>query len=170
MRKLFMTMVLFAIGTSLGELASADSTQQSTQVVKTSATLASTCSASATNINFGTINLQNGSYSSATGSIYVQCNANQPFTLTTNVGLYSNGPGRVNLYDPVSKNIMNYGICSNAPTYACSGTGNYSMTNHQFNYVGTGHVQTLPMYAYVLNTFLYTPGTYSDTVTLTFTY
>ena len=150
----------------LNNVAYAESSQNFQAVTN----LSSTCRVSATNINFGVINLAAGSYSSATGTITVVCNANQPYTLTTNTGKYSDGTGRVNMYDSVSRNIMNYGICSNAPTYACSGSGNYSMTNHQFNYTGTGGVQTLPMYAYVLNTYLYTPGTYSDSVTLTFTY
>jgi spore coat protein U-like protein len=126
-----------------------------------SATVASTCTLSATPIAFGTINL-NGPAPSANSTLTINCTKGTPYSISANGGLnYANNTR--SMKNSANTDILNYVL------YIVSGTQlpvNTSFTNG----TGTGIATTLTMYSSIPPLQNVSAGSYSDIVTLSITY
>lgn len=153
-----------------------------TASTKTTATIAKTCSLSATNISFGNLNLSNVQ-TLANGTISILCSNKTSYTVALTYGTpatkgyYTNGqPDTGLMTGATSGDIIAYGIQpatinNNNPAWGRSTpvTG-----------TGTGSMQTMTMYGEaqlyqsgpsgVYTSRYPTPDNYADTVTLTLTY
>lgn len=132
-------------------------------------TITATCDISAgagSNINFGN-HIRSETDLVADNNIYVTCSASTPYNiglLPTNTGATANGTG--NLTSAASSDQVPYALWQDDAHSVP--WGNTVGTNTEAG-TGTGDQQTVPVYATVASV-NYTPGDYTDTVTVTVTY
>lgn len=194
MKKIF----IFTIGLLgfFSQLGYAQSSGSITANAKTTATLASVCTISAQNVNFGQISLPVSAQTS-TSSMSVQCTKGSTYTISLAYGgVY--GTGSSGTFEASScyglqfpppscfysySNYYNYGKMSGAASgdsiaYSIQVPNNPSQVwntgNYSYSSTGTGSNQSISIIANLVpsqttNQFP-TPDNYSDTVTATITY
>jgi spore coat protein U-like protein len=143
---------------------------------KASATLASMCSLSATNINFGTYNAASSDVF-VTGGITVQCSKGTTATLGINVGTGDGGgysgayssPYYSNTYarymSSTTGDMLFYNLFQDSSYQTVFGGFNWFAANKKPTISGTGSPQTIPVYAVLPKGQYITPALYSDTIT-----
>jgi spore coat protein U-like protein len=129
------------------------------------ATVVSTCSITATNINFGTVGLVSSNVD-ATSTVSAQCNTSVPYTVSLN-------GGNSGATDPTQRKMakaaetVTYGLYTDAarsqPWGSTIGTNTVAGT-------GTGTAQNITVYGRVPPQATGSPGNYSDTIVATVTY
>jgi spore coat protein U-like protein len=146
-----------------------------TGATKATATIGKTCTISATNISFGTLNLST-TFNYANGTLQILCTKNTTYTIGMNYatadtkGYYTNGKADTGLMTGSAHgDQIAYGI---QPTNNFSGASWNAIT---VSGTATGQIQTMTMYgAAVLGYTGYptypTPDNYSDNVSVTITY
>ena len=128
-------------------------------------TVVSTCSISATNVNFGTVGLVNSNID-ATAAVSAQCSLSLPYTLSFN-------GGNAGASDPTKRKMakggenITYGLYTDSarsqPWGSIIGTNTVAGT-------GTGVSQNYTVYGRAPPQNTGSPGSYSDTIVVTVTY
>jgi spore coat protein U-like protein len=143
-------------------LAGAGGTTIVSGTMSISATVASQCSVSASNMNFGTASLLTSALS-ATSSIAVTCNAGIPLTIALDNGATGSGP--TTRLMTAGTHTVQYGIykdnAHSQPWGSTVGTNTAS---------GNGPSASLTAYGQVPTQTAPTPGSYADVVGVTVTY
>lgn len=136
------------------------------------ATLISSCTVSATDASFGSLNQVGASSQKAQtqSNFSVLCTKGTPFSLQLSLGANTSG-GRRYLVGSSTSNQIQYGICAeDLPSNnmnVCSKA--WYGTAYPQNYTATGVTQVISAYIYS-STGYYTPDNYSDIATLTLVY
>jgi spore coat protein U-like protein len=143
-------------------LAGAGGTTTISGTMSVSATVASQCSVSASNMNFGTASLLTSALS-ATSAIAVSCNAAIPLTIALDNGATGTGP--TTRLMTAGTHTVQYGIykdnAHNQPWGSTVGTNTAS---------GNGPAASLTAYGQVPTQAAPVPGSYADVVGVTVTY
>lgn len=154
-----------------GSLCPAGSLTASTSTTAT-ATVVSSCNISATTLNFGTTSFLTGNLDS-TATISAQCNNSLPYSIGLNNG--NNASGSQRRVKLGASNFINYNLytdsgrtsawtTSTSPSSCTGGAGTCVIGT------GTGSTQSITVYGRVPPQTAPAPGTFSDTVVITFTF
>ncbi len=147
-----------ALLTSLGHVPAAQAAT-ATATFQVTATVAATCSATTTNLGFGTYT---GAQIDQTNTIDVTCTNGTTYTVGLNNGANYSAPNRRMTN---GTNFLNYDLYNDAPGGTRWGDGSGTV-----NGTGNGMAQTLTVYGRLpAGQTLYT-GSYTDTIQVTITY
>jgi spore coat protein U-like protein len=136
------------------------------------ATVVGSCNLSATTMDFGTTSFLTSNLD-ATATISAQCNVSMPYSIGLDNG--SNASGSQRRMKQGASNFINYNLytdsgrtsawTSTTSTTSCTGGAGTCITG-----TGTGSTQTITVYGRVPPQSSQAPGTYTDTVLITFTF
>ena len=150
---------------------------QTTATPKATATLAKSCTISATGIDFGNVTgSSHTQWAPSAGNIGVLCSNQTAYTIALNMGLDNISHSR-NMVGTNSGQTITYTVCQTQSFSGTFGSGGScgktwrTDTDVSVTYAGTGNgfLQNIPTYG-IINSGYYTPDTYSDTITATITY
>ena len=158
MKKLYLSLVAMSSAVTVVGTANAATATDSLGV---SATITATCSTATSAVNFGAV--ASGSGAVTTGSVDVTCTSGTPYTIALNEGLYHDGTDR-RISDGTE--FLVYTLLDNGSTLPW---GDGTLNGDTVGGTGTGAVQSYTVDA-ALTGAAVTPGTYTDTVTVTVTY
>lgn len=163
MKNNILKQIILVASLSFSEQAFANTTTSHT--FQSSATLSSSCTVSATNIDF---TIGSGG-DRKTGNITTVCSNNLPFVISFNNGLNGNGTTTPKRYltsnSSSNQDKLYYSLFQNSLQTISLG----SVATNWIRGVGTGIIQNIPFYA-DLSTSYVTPDIYTDTVTITLNY
>ncbi|HEX3116195.1 MAG TPA: spore coat U domain-containing protein [Bradyrhizobium sp.] len=147
-------------------------TQTTSTSTSATATVVGNCNVSATTMDFGTTSLLTSNLD-ATATISAQCNVSMPYSIGMDNG--SNASGSQRRMKQGAANFINYNLytdsgrssawTSTTSTTSCTGGAGTCITG-----TGTGSTQTITVYGRVPPQTSQAPGTYTDTVLITFTF
>lgn len=140
-----------------------------TATFQVTATVASSCLVSATELAFGSITPTEAATELAkTSNISVTCSNTHPYTV--NVGFGANGGTEANRFMKNSANAdkLAYNIYTEAAHTNVLGDG--SGVSKNVPMVGTGAAQTITVYGKLLQNQFVSAGTYADTLTVNVAY
>lgn len=126
------------------------------------ATIANDCLISADKLDFGTNSVLNG-VRRASSSLSVQCTANSPYQIAFNGGQNGTVAAR-KMKNPVTAETVSYALST---TMDGPAWGDGTLGSAVYGGVGTGGVQSVPVYGAVPAQRTPSPGSYRDTVTAT---
>jgi spore coat protein U-like protein len=133
-----------------------------TASMSNSATVAAYCTVSTGNLSFGTYNGTAAAPTTATVSL--TCTNSTAWSVALDAGTTSGGTEAVRKLAN-GANTLNYTISSDAGHTTNWGTSSGAQTG-----AGNGSAQTLTAYGNIASGQFVTPGSYTDTVTVTLTY
>jgi len=123
------------------------------------ATVAATCSVSASSLNFGTYTVSTNTDQS--GNISVTCTTGTPYTVELDGGTNASGSTR---------RMVNASSYLTYELYTDSGRGTVWNNTNTVAGTGTGAAQSIPLYGRIPSSQNVPAGTYTDTVQITVTY
>ena len=128
------------------------------------ATVLSSCTVSATNLNFGTVGIFTSNID-ATNSVSPTCTNGTPYNVGLDKGLY--GSSVTTRQMKAGTALINYSLCSN-PGRTANWGGTVGVDTVAGT--GTGSAQSLAVYGRIPPQTTPAPATYSDTIVVTVTY
>jgi spore coat protein U-like protein len=130
------------------------------------ATVTSSCFASATSIGFGSSGLLN-SIIDASGTVFIQCTNTTPYKIALNYGQGTGAGGGVRKMNGPSSATVNYNLYKDAARSQLWGD---SLGSNTQDSTGTGLNQNFTVYARLPVQPTPAPGNYSDLITVTVNY
>jgi spore coat protein U-like protein len=128
------------------------------------ATDVAACTVSATNLAFGNYT---GAVNTSTSTVSVNCGSGTPYTVGLNAGLATGATVTNRSMTGPGSTLLHYSLFSNSGH--TTNWGNTSGTNW-VNGTGSGAAQPLSVYGQILAAQYVTPGSYTDTITVSVTY
>lgn len=128
-----------------------------------SATVLKDCIVSATALPFGNYT---GAVNNATSTVTVTCTKSTTYTVGLNAGL--TGASVTARVMTSGANTLNYSLCSDSA--ACATNWGNTLATNWVTGTGTGAAQALTVFGQIPAAQYVTPGSYTDTISVTVTY
>jgi spore coat protein U-like protein len=129
-----------------------------------SATVLKDCAVSATALPFGNYT---GAVNNTTSTVTVSCTKSTTYSVGLGTGL-ATGASVSTRQMQNGTNLLNYSLCSDSA--ACATNWGNTLATNWVTGTGTGAAQALTVYGQIPAAQYVTPGSYTDTITVTVTY